>query len=366
MKKKLLFQPTGKKNAGALLLCCFQKKRYPGFAMVLALLINGFAFAQQQPHYTQYIINNYIINPAITGIENYTDVKLSHRHQWVGLQDAPVTTYLTIHKPIGKKDDRVSATSYPMPDENPRGKSYWADYEAAKPHHGIGLKIINDRAGPLNRFGGYLSYAYHLGISAKTSIAAGFEAGLRNISLNRSMLNFGSANPIDPSVYNSSEINQLKPDFGAGVWIYSSHYFIGLSVQQMIPQKIYYSDDQLKADASINTPHFFATAGYRVFLNDDISALPSVMVKYIQPVSPQLDINLKLQYRDLFWIGGTYRTEDAFAGLMGLNISSKFNISYAYDYTISSLNTVSKGTHEIVLGFLLGNQYGDWCPRNVW
>jgi len=366
MRKNLFFQPALRKVAVRLLLYCFQKKQYPGLVAGLVLLSNTNVSGQQQPHYTQYIINNYIINPAITGIENYTDVKLSHRHQWVGLQDAPVTTYLTIHKPIGKKDDRISSTSFEMPDENPRGKSYWADYESAKPHHGIGLKIINDRAGPLNRFGGYLSYAYHLGVSAKTSISAGFEAGLRNISLNRSMLNFGSANPIDPSVYNSSEINQLKPDFGVGIWIYSARYFIGLSVQQMIPQKIYYSDDQLKADASINTPHFFATAGYRFLLGDDISALPSVMLKYIQPVSPQLDINMKLQYRDVFWIGGTYRTEDAFAALVGLNISSKFNISYAYDYTISSLNTVSKGTHEIVLGFLLGNKYGDWCPRNVW
>src|SRR3954468_10521851 len=95
---------------------------------------------QQQPHYTQYIINGYILNPAITGIENYTDVKISHRHQWVGLQDAPVTTYFTIHKPIGKQDDRSTPTSFPMKDENPRGRYFWQDYEAAKPHHGIGLK----------------------------------------------------------------------------------------------------------------------------------------------------------------------------------------------------------------------------------
>lgn len=62
--------------------------------------------AQQKPHYTQYILNQYIINPAITGIENYVDIKASHRHQWVGLQDAPVTTYFTIHGAIGK--DRKS------------------------------------------------------------------------------------------------------------------------------------------------------------------------------------------------------------------------------------------------------------------
>ena len=60
--------------------------------------VNG----QQKPHYTQYILNQYIINPAITGIENYADVKLSHRHQWVGMQDAPVTTYFTIHGALGK------------------------------------------------------------------------------------------------------------------------------------------------------------------------------------------------------------------------------------------------------------------------
>ena len=107
--------------------------------------------AQQQPQYTQYVINNYILNPALAGIENYTDVKLSHRHQWVGIQDAPVTTYFTIHKALGKKDDRTTATSFETPDENPRGRNFLQDYEAAKPHHGIGLKIINDQTGPINR-----------------------------------------------------------------------------------------------------------------------------------------------------------------------------------------------------------------------
>jgi type IX secretion system PorP/SprF family membrane protein len=333
------------------------------------LYITGItAFAQQQPQYTQYIINNYIINPALSGIENYTDVKISHRHQWVGVQDAPVTTYFTIQMPLGKKDDRITATSFKMPGENPRGKNYWQDYTAAAPHSGIGFKIINDKTGPLNTFAAYASYAYHHGLTAKTSLAVGFEAGLKSISLNSNDLIFDPDNPItiDPAVANSQAINRIKPDMGAGIWLYSASYFVGLSAQQIIPQTVYFSNNTVKTAGSKLIPHLFATAGYRFQLNEDISALPSIMVKYVQPVPLQIDCNLKLQYQDLIWAGGSYRPGDGFAALVGINVSNTFNISYAYDYTTSRLSAISKGTHELVLGFLIGNKYGDWCPRNVW
>ena len=320
--------------------------------------------AQQKPHYTQYILNNYIINPALTGIENYTDIKLSHRHQWVGIQDAPVTTYFTIHKAIGKQDDRTSATSFSMPGENPRGRSYWEDYTAAAPHHGVGLQVINDRTGPLNRFSAYATYAYHLGISARTSIAAGFGAGVSNLSLSSNKLDFVYTT-VDPAVYNSKEINSLRPDFNAGVWIYSADYFLGLAAQQIIPSKIDFSNNTLKEQQGKFVPHLFLTAGYRFLLNDDFNVIPSTMVKYVSSTL-NADFNVKVQYQDLAWVGASYRLEDGFAGMIGLNVSNTFNVGYSYDYTTSKLNTFTKGTHEIIVGFIIGNKYGDWCPRNVW
>lgn len=324
--------------------------------------------AQQQPQYTQYMLNNYILNPALSGIENYTDVKLSHRHQWVGLKDAPVTTYFTMHMPLGKKDDRTTPTSFKIPGENPRGRNYWQDYTSAAPHSGIGIKIINDKTGPINIFSAYVSYAYHIGITDQTSIAAGFEAGIRNVHLNASDLVFDPSNPvvIDPAVGNSSEIKSLKPDFGAGIWVYSSDYFIGISAQQIIPQTIYFSGNTIKPLGSRLVPHLFASAGYRFQITDDISGLPSVMMKVVQPSPVQFDINFKAQYQDFLWAGVSYRTGNGFAGMAGMNISNTITLSYAYDYTTSVLGTFTKGTHEIVLGFLLGNTYGDSCPRNVW
>ena len=163
--------------------------------MVLVSAKGSLVLAQQKPHYTQYILNQYIVNPALTGIENYTDVKLSHRHQWVGIQDAPVTSYFTIHSPIGKQDFRTTATSFETPGENPRGKNYWEDYTAASPHHGVGLQIIRDVTGPLSNTSAYATYAYHLGLSPQTSLAAGFGVGFNNYSLDANKIQFYGSSP---------------------------------------------------------------------------------------------------------------------------------------------------------------------------
>jgi len=323
------------------------------------------AQAQQRPHYTQYIMNNYIINPAVAGIENYTDVKLSHRHQWVGLDGAPVTTYLTIHGPTKKSDfNRGTATTFRPSGENPRGRAYWQDYTAAEPHSGIGFTMVNDRTGPLNRFSAGATYAYHLGISEKTSLSMGITAGVQNMTLNASKLVF--ENPVDPAVAGSGYLNKLTPDINAGLWLYSADYFVGLAAQNIVPAKLKYSGDTVKLAGGKLIPHLFLTAGYRMFLSDDVTFLPSTMIRYVSPLPVSFDVNAKFQYRDFLWLGASYRNQDGFAAMMGLGINSTLNIGYSYDITTSRLNTVSRGTHEILIGFLLGNRYGDWCPRNVW
>ncbi|MCE3281543.1 MAG: putative rane protein [Chitinophagaceae bacterium] len=324
------------------------------------------ATAQQRPHYTQYILNNYIINPAVAGIENYTDVKLSHRHQWVGLDGAPVTTYVTIHGPLTKSSyERETPTTFHAPGENPRGKAYWQDYTAADPHHGIGFTMLNDRTGPLNRFSVAATYAYHLGISERTSLSAGLSAGVQNMTLNASKLVWGDVQ-VDPAVAGSGYLNKLRPDISAGLWMYSSNYFVGLAAQNIIPSKLSFAEDTVKLAGGKLVPHLFLSAGYRMFLNDDISLLPSATIRYINPMPIGVDLNAKLQYQDLLWGGLSYRLQDGFSAMVGLNMNSTMNVGYAYDYTTSRLNLVSKGSHEIVIGFLLGNKYGDWCPRNIW
>jgi hypothetical protein len=66
------------------------------------LILTFNAMGQAKPYYTQYILNNYILNPALSGIENYTNLKMSYRNQWTAIDGAPETVYFTINTQVGK------------------------------------------------------------------------------------------------------------------------------------------------------------------------------------------------------------------------------------------------------------------------
>ncbi len=330
------------------------------FALVRCSIALSFIFfsynsnAQQKPQYTQYILNNYIINPALTGIEQYIDVKAATRQQWVGLENAPQTNYITAHMPLGNTDDWNSPTSFDMVGENPLGISYKSTYMASAPHHGIGIMAVSDQAGPLSNTTVNLTYAYHLGLAPKLNLAVGIGLGASRYSLNTADIKL--EDPNDVAIINRGTANSIRPDVNFGVWLYSVQYFFGASVQQLLPQSIDFSDGS-NPNTGKTVPHIFVTSGYRFWLSDDITVIPSAMLKYVKPTALTVDLNTKIAFRNNAWIGGNYRRNDSFSAMLGFNISSLVNVSYAYDFTTSNLNTVSRGSHEIVLGFTFNNHY---------
>ncbi len=336
--------------------------------IVLVLALPVQVLAQQRPHYTQYVLNTFIINPAVAGIENYWDVKASHRHQWAGLNGSPVTTYLTVHGPLSKTDyPQASATGFNPEGSNPRGKAYWESYSAPESHAGAGLTILNDRTGPLNRFSVSGTYAHHIGIAPGTSLSAGISVGAQRISLDASKLEF--QNPSDPAIAGSTVLGRWRPDVSVGLYLYSAQYFAGISAQNVVPSSIGFDDGKVRGDSVYRgklVPHLFATAGYRLWVDEDLSLLPSVMIRYVTALPVGFDVNAKLQYRDRVWVGASYRHKDGVAGMLGINVNATFNVGYSYDYTTSGLNIASHGSHEIVLGIMIGNRFADLCPRNIW
>lgn len=47
--------------------------------------------AQQDPHYTQYMYNMSVMNPAYAGSKESLSMGLLYRKQWVDIEDAPTT-----------------------------------------------------------------------------------------------------------------------------------------------------------------------------------------------------------------------------------------------------------------------------------
>jgi type IX secretion system PorP/SprF family membrane protein len=332
------------------------------YVIIVLVALGQFTKAQQKPQYTQYIFNNYLLNPALSGIENYTDVKLGYRSQWTGLEGAPVTAYFSVNAPLGSNFINGDATAFPASGgADPYSRLFTQEYKAAEPHHGIGLTVVTDKTGPINQTNIDATYAYHIGLSSNLNLSLGVSAGASHNVLNLSQLSL--ADPSDPLLYNINN-NQWKPDLGIGIWAYASNYFVGISAQQILPQNMYITSST-SAYQNKTVPHYFLTGGFKVFLSDDVALVPSVLFKYIKPVPTTYDINMKLSFQDKFWLGGSYRHNDSYAALVGFNLSSFVNVGYSYDFTTSALNTVSSGSHEIVIGILLNNRYNVRSPQHT-
>lgn len=94
------------------------------------------------------------------------------------------------------------------------------------------------------------------------------------------------------------------------------------------------------------------------------------MIQYWQPQLLGIHANAKLQYQNKLWIGASYRYGNlisGYAAMAGLNAANVFNVSYSYEVaTTNRLRTYTGNTYEILIDFIIGNKYGDTCPRNVW
>ena len=189
------------------------------------------------------------------------------------------------------------------------------------------------------------TYAYHINISDVANLSVGAGGGFNRVALNTSKLRF--EDPNEPVTANGGSVIQWLPDLNAGFYFYSAAFYIGGAVQQVLNQKMKFSDD---FESGKEVPHYFLGSGFRIWVKEDFSIAPSIMLKYVQPVPLSYDANLKLAYRNNLWVGGSYRKKDSFSAMFGFSVAKTISLGYAFDNTTSKIRNVSSGSHEIVLG----------------
>ncbi|MFN4145988.1 MAG: type IX secretion system membrane protein PorP/SprF [Runella sp.] len=313
-------------------------------------------FSQQLPQYAQYLQNNFLLNPALAGIESYADARMGYRQQWVGLDDAPRTFYMTAHLPINNPDFQIEPAS-------PRfafGRQTAPIVPDA--HGGLGLTILRDQTGPWTRFSLSMAGAYHYPLGDYWQVSTGIALGLTQHSMDMDRIRL--ANPQDPLAL-SGRFNSLRPDVHAGLWVYSPEFFAGLSVQQLTGGKLRFRTPDYDWQGTLS-PHYFFTTGYRLSLLEDWDFTPSVLFKKTKNAPLSWDFNLKVSYLHQFWIGASYRLRDAALIWGGLRFAQKFTLSYTYEHILSTLQSTARTSHELTLGLTLGNRDHYTSPRSFW
>lgn len=280
------------------------------------LLLSDIILGQQTPMYTQYMLNDFAYNPSIAGTKEYYQAKSNNRYQWIGITDAPRTYILSVYGPHRRLD------------------------------MGFGGMVFNDVTGPTSRLGVYGAYAYNVCIKDDLRFSSGLSLGLLQYKVDGSKITLHDEG--DPSLGNNMYVDYL-PDASMGAYLYATKYSIGLSVAQIFSSNIKFKElEQLGINKLKG--HMMLHGSYIININDDFSVEPMLMLKFVAPAPVQADINTRVVYRNMLWLGLGYRTKDATSVLIGYNYQDQLIFGYSYDITFTDLRKYSSGTHELMIG----------------
>jgi type IX secretion system PorP/SprF family membrane protein len=273
-------------------------------------------FAQQDPQFSQNMFNRLQPNPATAGSNDAICASLIYRSQWVDFEGAPKTGLISVDAPVTFL------------------------------HGGLGLTVMTDKLGFEKNLQAKLAYALRFSVG-NGNIALGVDAGLVQKSLEGGLITQGGVyDPVDPTdpIIPAASVSGSKFDLGAGLFYNSEHFYLGASALHLTEPKIDFG-----SFSSTIVKNYYGTAGASLDLTPSVALKPSVFVK--SAVKTIVDFNLNVDFNNRFWIGGSYRLEDAIVAMIGVNLFQNLRLGYSYDITTSPIKNYSNGSHEITLGY---------------
>jgi type IX secretion system PorP/SprF family membrane protein len=275
--------------------------------------------AQQYPVFSQYYFNELVINPAYAGSHVQLSATAMYRNQWINFPGAPKTFNFTTHTSLLK--NKI----------------------------GVGLMINHDEIGSYKNEHIYANYAYKLHFQDAT-LAMGLQAGVNVLGADYSKLDLQNPNGTDASFYNI--VNQVKPNFGFGLYYSKKNYFLGFSVPFILNNAVLKSVGELVG--GIKESRYYFLRGGAIFPIDreqKVKINPSMLIRTQEGQPMSFDLNNSFVFYDVFSIGTSYRLGDSFITFIDLKLSEKLHFGYSYDLTSSSIRGFSNGTHEFMINY---------------
>ncbi|MEG2102728.1 MAG: type IX secretion system membrane protein PorP/SprF [Flavobacterium sp.] len=283
------------------------------FYTVIILLIGVWdASAQQESQYTQYMYNTMTFNPGYTGSREVLSAMALYRTQWIGLDGAPKTMNFSVQSPLGI-------------------------------HSGLGLNVVSDKIGPVTSTGATVNYSYTILGSTDIKYSFGISGGFNNFDVDYNKLNIK-----DPDPYLSGQISQFSPNVGAGFYVHSYNWYVGLSVPQLLKTSFY---DDVKATTYTEKSHIYLMGGYVFDLNPYLKFKLAALIKAVPGAPVAVDVSANFLFSDKFTIGAAYRWDAAVSALAGFQVTNGIQVGYAYDHDTNNIGNYNSGSHEVFLRF---------------
>lgn len=272
--------------------------------------------------------NMNIINPAYMINEpGLIEVGALYRTQWVGIDGAPKTGNVFANIPLS---DRIE----------------------------LSLNFLNDEIGNTirqteNVFN--IDAAYKIKLNEELNLSFGMKVGFDHLSTS-----FHQSNVNTDPLFGNSQKTVLN--IGAGVFLFQKNYYVGLSSPNLLPNDIDSNNDVQYQ----NNLHVFLIGGYVFDVTDDLKLKPSTVIKQVNGAPLSFDISANALFLEKFELGVSYRYQDAFTGIIGIEVLRDLRVGYAYDFNTSALQDYNSGSHEFILTYRfdvlgLGKKYSS--PR---
>lgn len=293
--------------------------------MVLSLVFCDLN-SQQSPQWTQYILNQYAINPAYAGLDRSLSVTAGFRSQWSKFDGAPKTQMINGHLPL-----------------------YFLNGSA-------GMMLLNDELGAFRRTSFSLSYNF-VQDSPIGLFSFGMRVGAQQININSTELVTPSGTYIDNTFnhndprLSNADLSGYSPLWSLGAFYIKDFLEVGFAVENGPGHSIEAGNSTFSERAT-----FSAFASYQIPVTEILSIEPNLFVK-TDGTQTQTDLGVVGYYEQ--FIGGfsvrglNANSLDAIGVLAGVRVNDNVRVSYSFDLGLSDFRQFHDGTHEFLINYNL-------------
>lgn len=289
-------------------------KNFKYIILFISIITFQISVAQQDPNFTLYNFNMSIINPAYSGSNEFKQLNLGYRSQWIGIADAPNTQVLTYTTPL-------------------------------KNNLGFGVSIVRDQVFVLQETDITVDLSYKLNFSEKYDVYFGLKSGASIVNIDLTKAETGVSDPLFER--NQSFINT---QFGAGALLKHEDFYVSISTPNFLNGKRYVKEGNAP-NAAVDKLHMYYGAGYYYDVSEELTLSPAIMIRSTSGAPNSTDVNLTADYNDIK-AGINYRIGEMYSVFTMFNIYENLKFGMAYDFIASDLNQINNnGSMEMMIRY---------------